>query len=219
LPHTRLAVRPTTPTAVATPRPRPAGIQQAPRDAAARDKQRSKTKIVTRTFANRQRITLPTTARPASPYPSTIDVNGLRNARILDVNLTLDGFSHEGYPRRVDVLLVAPDGRAALVMSDAGGLNAVEDLEITLDDQATTPLPETPPFTSGTFRPANYDRDPEAFPAPAPQGVTRSALATFKDARPNGRWTLFVIHDSIGYGGRISFGWSLTIKARITTRR
>lgn len=179
-----------------------------------------RTRIVTRTFANPRWISVPGTGTkgPAFPYPSTILVNGFARGRILDVNLTLKGFSHP-YPEDVDVMLVAPNGRAAIVMSDTGWEYPVTNLTITLDDQAATPLPEALRLTSGTFQPTNYaNGNADSFPSPAPQNVAASILTTFKGLNPNGHWRLFVVDDTNVGPGMFMGGWSLTIKARVTTR-
>ncbi|MDQ3693933.1 MAG: hypothetical protein M3464_09930 [Chloroflexota bacterium] len=157
---------------------------------------------------------------PASLYPSTVTVRGLTKARILDVNLTLHDFRHE-YPGDVDLLLVSPAGRAAIVMSDAGSLHRADNLTIRLDDRAAAPLPFADALTSGSFQPANHDAggsDDDLFPAPAPQGITNTALSIFRGANPNGRWKLFVSDDADSDDGLFTGGWTLTIKARITTR-
>lgn len=69
-------------------------------------------KTITRTFTQRGdqsgEITIPDSnvaPAPADPYPSEITVSGFRQGRIVDVDLTLRGFSHE-IPRDVDILLV-----------------------------------------------------------------------------------------------------------------
>src|SRR3954469_894929 len=51
---------------------------------------------LTQTFRNSDPITIPGDKDQgvASPYPSLIDVTGFTNGRILDVNLTIHGFSH-----------------------------------------------------------------------------------------------------------------------------
>src|SRR3954467_263219 len=72
-------------------------------------------KNVHKTFSNTGQIAIPSNGE-ATPYPSTIQVNGFKKGKIKDVNLTLRNFSHT-FPDNVDVLLVAPNGRNALVMS------------------------------------------------------------------------------------------------------
>lgn len=74
------------------------------------------------------------TLRP-TPYPGTLDVGGL--PPISDVNLTLHGFTST-YPDDVDLLLVAPGGQHAEMMSDAGENGDVSSITLTLDDEAAS---------------------------------------------------------------------------------
>jgi subtilisin-like proprotein convertase family protein len=158
---------------------------------------------------------------PANPYPSAITVSGVKQGRVLDVNLTLRGLTHT-FPSDLNFLLVAPDGRNAIVMSDVGnpeGDEAVTDLTITLDDEATTNLPEDALLTSGAFKPTDGDSPGpsgtlETFPAPAPALSGATTLSTFDGGDPNGTWQLFILDDDSGDTGVIARGWSLEIKAR-----
>jgi subtilisin-like proprotein convertase family protein len=202
------------------------------------DKQKGrKSKTVTRTFAsgdaNGAEIAIPAVGStgdfgPADPYPSTIEVTGFKKARTTDVNLTLRGFSHE-FTRDVDVMLVAPNGRNAVVMGDVGASNDavdVVDLTITLDDEAAAPLSvaSDAALTSGAFQPLdnlgpNDADDPDdpvvtAFPEPAPRESGNSALSTFDGIDPNGQWRLFVLDDTDIDAGVIAGGWSLEITAK-----
>jgi hypothetical protein len=122
-------------------------------DSAKRDKPRFK--IAEKTYGTDDDISLPGLA-VASRYPDTIVVNGQANAKIVDVDLTLVDFAH-GTPQDVDILLVAPNGRSALVMADAGGTAGVLGIALTLDDDAKRLLPDGGVLTSGRYRPANYD--------------------------------------------------------------
>jgi subtilisin-like proprotein convertase family protein len=197
-------------------------------------KQRGKTKTITRTFSNGAEIAVPAAGAvddfgPADPYPSTIEVTDFKKAKVADVNLTLRGFSHE-FTRDVDVLLVAPDGRNAVVMGDvgpaSGGPVDVANLSISLDDEAAAPLPIAADvaLTSGTFQPLDnlgpHDADdPDdpiltAFPAPAPEASGNSDLSTFDGIDPNGQWRLFVLDDTDIDAGVIAGGWSLEITAK-----
>jgi hypothetical protein len=86
---------------------------------------KSKIRTITKSFSNGGAIAIPAEDAkngfgPADPYPSSIDVSGFKPGTITDLNLTLHGFSHT-FPEDVDVLLVAPDGRNAVVMGDVGG--------------------------------------------------------------------------------------------------
>ncbi len=56
----------------------------------------------------------------ATPLGDPIAVSDFGGS-VTDVNLELTGLSHT-YPDDIDMLLVAPGGENAIVMSDAGGL-------------------------------------------------------------------------------------------------
>jgi len=143
-----------------------------------------------------------------SPYPSTISVSGV--GIVSDVNVTLHGVTGP-YPDDSDFLLVGPGGQAT-IMSDAGGgsgPNALNNVDITLDDEAAAPLPDEAPITSGSYQPANYlGVDP--FPAPAPVATGQSNLSVFDGASGNGEWRLFVVDDFAAFRMTLS-GWSLEI--------
>lgn len=173
-----------------------------------------KFKTVTRVFSSAGAIAI-VDLSIANPYPSTIDVAGFRKGKIRDLNLRLDGFSHS-FAADVDMMLVAPDGRRAIVMSDVGGGASVGGLTLALDDEAAASLPPNETLTSGTFRPANLESSrADAFPAPAPDLTQNVALSTFNGANPNGQWRLFVV-DALSFGaGEISEGWELEITARV----
>ena len=175
---------------------------------------------VTRTFSSTQPINVPggapgVTQGPGIPYPSAIDVSGLTNGTITDVNLTIDILSHS-YVEDVDVLL-SSGVRRALVMSDVGSSHQVENLPLTLDDEAATTLPDGV-LNTGSYRPANLvagDASPvDLFAAPAPTPDGSVALSTFDGANPNGTWQLWINDDAQGDYGAIG-GWSLQITAEI----
>jgi subtilisin-like proprotein convertase family protein len=157
-----------------------------------------------------------TSSGMASPYPSTITVDGAPRG-ITDVNVTLNGFDHI-YPDDVDVLLVGPGGQAAILMSDAGGgTPPIPAANLTFDDEAAVALPDATPV-SGSYRPANYAgelNDPtpvDSWPAPAPDAVgTGTALSVFDGTDPNGSWKLYVVDDFPDFGGEIAGGWGLQI--------
>jgi len=172
-------------------------------------------RTVTQTFANPNPIAI-NSFGSAAPFPSTLRVTGLRGAAVTDVDLVLAGFGH-AIPRDVDVLLVAPDGRNAFVLSDVGRGDPVTGLVLRLDDEAAAPLPTATPLTSGTFRPANHDdlggRDVFDNPAPVPSGNV--ALAIFDGMDPDGEWRLFIRDDSAAGGGQLAGGWELRITATL----
>jgi hypothetical protein len=150
----------------------------------------------------------------ASPYPSKIDVSGLRRGHILDVNLKLRDYSH-AHAMDVGVLLVGPRGQNAIVMSDVDEAG-VSDINLVLDDEAANPL--AAPLVSGTYQPTNYDSGvPDHFPSPAPTPSGNTAPSVFDGTNPNGTWKLFVVDKFLGRFGEFGDVWALTIKAKVRT--
>jgi hypothetical protein len=177
---------------------------------------------VTQTFTSAGPITIPagapgTTKGNADPYPSVIEVSGLPNGVITDIDLLLQDFTHP-VPEDVDILLTKDDGRRALVMSDVGRIFRVTNIDLTLDDEAAASLPQTE-LDSGIFRPTDISaagQPADTFPAPAPALDGSVALSTFDGADPNGTWQLFVVDDASGDVGDLR-GWALRITAEVDT--
>lgn len=154
-------------------------------------------------------ITVQGSGNTASTYPAEFNVSGLPG-NTTKVVVRVDNFSHVS-PDDVDILLVGPDNRRIVLMSDAGGTNEVGGLNLMFDDAAATAIPDSAPITSGTYKPADYEPG-EAFPAPAPQGPpTGNTLNAFYGGAPNGVWRLYVVNDGGGYGS-IAGSWSLTLQ-------
>lgn len=182
-----------------------------PLTAAGPPAENKKGKIVQRTFSNANAVVIPDQST-ANPYPSTIEVSGFKKSTVQDVDLRLRGFNH-GYSDDVDVMLLGPEGRVALVMSDVGGNTNAASLTLTLDDEALAPLPDDAPLLSGAFQPTNQTGAADTFVgAPALSGAT--ALSTFDGVTPNGSWQLFVVDNAAGDSGAFSGGWDLTITAK-----
>jgi hypothetical protein len=172
-------------------------------------------KTVTRTFANPLGIVIPPQG-PAGPYPATILVGGLRHGHLKDVDLQLHGLDHT-FPDDLDVLLVAPNGRNAVVLSDVGGdVDVGGGFTLTLDDEATSSVPDSGPLSAGAFQPTNIGAT-DTFPAPAPAPSGQTALSAFDGSSPNGTWQLYVLDDQSGDSGLLLGGWSLRITARVRT--
>jgi uncharacterized repeat protein (TIGR01451 family) len=153
----------------------------------------------------------PYEAGPASPYPSVINVSNVVGL-LGGVTVTLSNLNHT-YPSDVNVLLVAPGGANALLMSHAG-TEAVSGQNLTFDDSAPSPLPPDV-LISGTYQPAAYPAPPQSitngFPGNAPVGPYPTLLAALNAVAPNGAWSLYVFDDHSGDAGAISNGWSFTL--------
>jgi subtilisin-like proprotein convertase family protein len=174
------------------------------------------TKVVAMPFPNYSDIQIPELGQ-ATPYPSELKVSGFKRGRIRDVNLYLYGFDHT-YPDDMDMMLVGPTGKQAIVMSDAGGGFDVIGKTVILDDEHADPLPDDSDLGSNGvnyWKPANYGVTLDTFPSPAPASSGNSALSVFDGSRPNGTWRLYIVDDGISDGGQFSGGWLLTITARV----
>lgn len=163
------------------------------------------------TFANSSYIGLHDILEVSSPYGTPINVSGLSGA-ISDLNVTINGFSH-AQPDDVDILLVSPNGKALVVMSDQG-FSAVSNLNLTFDDAAAATVPS--PIVSGTYKPSdgNSEGIADTFPPPAPLRPhlnNNSPLSNFNGFSPNGEWRLLVVDDNPADAGSIAGGWSLEI--------
>ena len=153
----------------------------------------------------------------AASYPSAKTIKAFpAGSTIRDVNLVLRNFSHS-FPDDVDVLL-SKGQRNRTVMSDVGAGDDVNNITLTLDDEASTPLPDQqPPLASGTFKPFNSEGIDE-FPGIAAADVsTNSSLSGFDGRNPNGIWALRVVDDTDDDCGQIGGGWTLIIKASVPT--
>lgn len=165
-------------------------------------------------YANSDIIILPLPdAGAATPYPSPVVVSGV-TAAVHQIKVTLRALNHD-YPDDIDILLVGPQGQAAILMSDAGFDSPIVDATITFDDALGQPLPDTGPITSGIYAPANFPPVNEAFPAPAPANVQTTDLSQFRGTDPNGVWSLYVMDDAVDNNGSevpgfIADGWTLS---------
>ena len=89
----------------------------------------------------------------ADVYPSTIDVPD-HYGTVTDVNVDLNGLNTNNL-ESLHVLLVAPDGRRALLLGHAGGANAFNGL-LALDDNQDTTIPDDGPVVDNDVRPSVY---------------------------------------------------------------
>lgn len=147
---------------------------------------------------------------------SEIVVRGLTGP-VLDVDINLIGITHTPESTQdIDVLLVGPDGKSALILSDVGGNTATQNVTLVLDDQQPDQLPSTTALTSGFFQPTNIG-SPDTMnlgngPFTPPSGAS---LGVFNGTNPNGTWRIFVFDDepngSPAPGSGINGGWAVTI--------
>ncbi len=163
--------------------------------------------VSTISFTNGAMLTLSNALPgPASVYPSPIHVSG-QSGLVTNVTVMLRNITH-AWTRDIDVVLVAPNGRAVIMMSD-GGNGAANGVTLTLSDAAPSSVPQTA-LTTGTFRPA--DAAPaDVFPLPGPGAPFYTVLSAFKNQGPNGTWALYVQDDGTNDLGRITDGWTLTL--------
>jgi len=168
-----------------------------------------------------EKIAVPATG-VAEAYPSTVEASGLQGV-VRDVVVTLMGVTHPN-PEDLDVMLVSPNGRRAVVMSDVGGSDDVANLTIHLDDEAYGPLPDSNihaesgqskderDSSHAVYQPRNAGAGADTFPAPAPQTTENSSLSVFDGTDPNGVWRLFVVDDGAAAGPNDAIGsWHLQI--------
>ncbi len=143
----------------------------------------------------------------ASPYPSSITVSNV-NGTVGRVTVTLADISHPS-PEDLQILLVAPNGAATLLMTGAGANNALDENRITFDDQAANPIPDAASITNGLYQPEAYAAG--NLPVPAPAGITTDDLSVFAGSEPNGKWDLYVFNSNNGGAGDIQSGWVINI--------
>lgn len=158
------------------------------------------------TFSNNGAIAIVDDAS-AMPYPSPITVSGVTGT-LARVTATLSNFGHT-YPKDVDVLLVAPSGANALLLSHAGN-SVSSSANLTFDDTSSNYLPVYGPLLTGTYHPTAYGLAP-VFASPAPAGPYTAGLSSVFGGNPNGQWKLFVEDDAKSDAGGITNGWSLAL--------
>src|SRR5207249_3190934 len=154
------------------------------------------------TFINFEESVAPPT--PASPYPTTIDVDGLEGG-VLNVVVTITFITH-ARAADVDVLLVSPTGVGVILMSDVTSETGIfYESTLTFEDGFRA-IPNSAFVGSGRYRPTNSGGG-DTFPGPAPGGPYGETLATFEGTDPNGTWSLFLVDDSTnGVTGVITEG-------------
>ncbi|MFN8150255.1 MAG: beta-propeller fold lactonase family protein [Solirubrobacterales bacterium] len=168
--------------------------------------------------SNHSRISLPPDGDMkglADLYPSEIAVSGL-DAKVADVNVTLEGFNHT-YPADMDVVLEGPGGQRVLLMSQAGSFTDAVDADLTFDDSATGRV--LAPVVGGTYLPTNEDSNfiatsPAPYCNPGPNEADPQAACltqAYRGTNPNGTWRLYATDVGDGDTGFLARGWSLDI--------
>ena len=162
-------------------------------------------------FANLTNIAIPdpiypSQSGPASPYPSIINVSGLTGL-LGKVAVVLTNVNHT-FPDDIDMVLVGPSGQKVLLMSHAGGGNAITNVSLTFDEGAVGELPQTTQILSGTYLPSPYGSVTFTNGPAAPFGTN---LSDFNQTSPNGVWSLYVEDSTPGDAGIAIGGWSLLL--------
>jgi len=143
----------------------------------------------------------------ASLYPSVITVTGAVGP-ITNAALTLNGLTHP-YPADLDIFVVAPGGQRVALFSNVGGGHSLSNVDVTLSDWASFPLPLAYDTPSGTYQPTVYPRTvTNQFAIPRPFSTNLSSL---NGLSPNGTWSLFVLDVEAPDAGIISRGWTLAL--------
>ena len=189
-------------------------------------------------FSNPTPLTRATDEGPMTLYPSPITPTGLAGS-VSHVKVSLNTFQW-GHSADVDVLLVAPNGAAVVLMSDACTFfsGPTTPATLTFDDNHVLVLPPSGcasiPINTKPFNNADAlacDADPDVWPSPAPAGPPMTGYApgpqlmsTFNGmsaATAMGEWKLFVNDDCDSLTtpdtGLIAGGWTLEITTAPST--
>lgn len=154
-------------------------------------------------------IGIPDFPQLPAQYPSTIKVENA--VGVLDkVTVTLNTVTHS-YANDLKVMLVAPNGKAIVLMSGAGGGQPLSGVTLTFDDTKGSDLPRFSQIPTGVYKPVNYAGATFAAPAPIPDATTLAQLATI----PNGDWKLYVADDAAYNAGAIG-SWSISLYTKPT---
>jgi len=172
--------------------------------------------LAAQTFVDTTAIRIPgvvgTTSGVASPYPSTIAVSGV-SGPIENISVKLVDVNHT-FPDDIDVLLVSPAGQKLIIMSDSGGGIDLVNTTITIEDSASSALPDGTAIVTGTFRPTNHVSgdlfQSVAAPYQSPEPIGAATITSvFGGEDPNGNWQLYIVDDGGGDQGNVNGGWEL----------
>ncbi len=140
------------------------------------------------------------------PHPWGLEVRE-EGRFIRKLRVRIEGLSHT-WPDDMDILLVGPQNRQVVLMSDAGGSTDMVQQWVTFDDDATLELPDETMLVSDTYKPHNYGTG-DPFPW-APSGIEYPELYGFQGTDAHGIWYLYVMDDAISDVGSAS-RWCLDI--------
>lgn len=168
----------------------------------------------TGTFSNNTPLNVSTEATPL--YPSPILVSGLQGL-VSKVTVRVNGLTDTGSiaPTGIGhlrVLVVAPNGSAVLVVSEAGdGSTNLTPITFTIEDGQPL-IPSNNSIQPGTYGPTILaGTDSINFPGSAPSGPYATSLSTFNGINPNGEWQVFASDEFGGNHINITQGFTLTI--------
>jgi subtilisin-like proprotein convertase family protein len=170
----------------------------------------------TTTFSNPGAIVIPDSG-VASPYPSTISVNGFAG-NVQKATVTLHRITHTCL-EDVDALLVSPGGAKTILMGEVGSCpqSDIGFLDLTFDQASPNTLNNDVDATSGTYRPSEGSSATTSLTPPAPSAPYPVNLDAVNGGAANGTWQLF-IEDCCGADeGQVAGGWSLNLTAPVNT--
>jgi subtilisin-like proprotein convertase family protein len=166
---------------------------------------------------NAATVTINDSANPptiATPYPSIISVSNLVG-EVDKVTVRLLGVAHD-FADDVDILLAGPQGQNVILWGGAGGTGPINNVNVTLDDNAPSSVPDLAAVTSGTYKPSNYGTGFGWPSLPTNVVVVQTStpmLSALNGTDPNGDWSLYVVDHSPDGAGNIVGGWILSIAA------
>ncbi len=170
------------------------------------------------TYYKPEALVIPTNAAAtggrANPYPSTLTITS-GPTKIKSATVKLYGIQHQA-PSDMNVLLVGPAGQKLLLLRGAGGLNAINNVDLTFSSAAATQISLSGTITSGTYLPSVYGNG--SLPSPAPAAPYSTDLNSLSGTDANGTWNLY-LWDSFNdaAGGNIGAGWQLNLVGDIGT--
>jgi hypothetical protein len=99
-------------------------------------------------------------------------------------------------------------------MSDAGGSAAINNVNLSFDENASTSLSDSTQVVSGSYLPTNFGT-PDTFDSPAPAAPYGSSLSELFGIAPNGAWSLYIMDDTKPNSGTLASGWTLRLVTKV----